>query len=191
MIFSELGTNKIYLYQKGIITYMFQNLYPDEDAPSAYEIDYQSYYDKGYRGILFDVDNTLVEHDQPVTLVAIALFQQLKEMGFQTCIISNNKDERVKPFAEALESEYVYKAGKPSPKGYQEGMERMQTTPDTTLFVGDQIFTDIWGANRAGIHSILVKQIARHEEIQIVLKRILEKVVLAKYRRKKNGTVFL
>ena len=170
---------------------MFQNLYPDEDAPSAYEIDYQSYYDKGYRGILFDVDNTLVEHDQPVTLVAIALFQQLKEMGFQTCIISNNKDERVKPLAEALESEYVHKAGKPSPKGYQKGMERMQTTPDTTLFVGDQIFTDIWGANRAGIHSILVKQIARHEEIQIVLKRILEKVVLAKYRRKKNGTVFL
>ena len=60
---------------------MFQNLYPDEDADSAYEIDYQSYYDRGYRGILFDVDNTLVEHDQPVTLVAIALFQKLKVSG--------------------------------------------------------------------------------------------------------------
>ena len=69
---------------------MFQNLYPDEDVDSAYQIDYQAYYDKGYRGILFDVDNTLVEHDQPVTIVAIELFQQLKEMGFQTCIISNN-----------------------------------------------------------------------------------------------------
>ncbi len=96
------------------IAYMFQNLYPDEDADSAYEIDYQSYYDRGYRGILFDVDNTLVEHDQPVTIVAIALFQKLKEIGFKTCIISNNKDERVKPLADALESDYVYKAGKPS-----------------------------------------------------------------------------
>ncbi|MDD7403587.1 MAG: YqeG family HAD IIIA-type phosphatase [Butyribacter sp.] len=166
---------------------MFQNLYPDEDVDSAYQIDYQSYYDKGYRGILFDVDNTLVEHDQPVTLVAIELFQHLKEMGFRTCIISNNKDERVRPLAEALESDYVYKAGKPSAKGYLQGMEKMETTPETTLFVGDQIFTDIWGANRANVHSILVKQIARHEEIQIVLKRLLEKIVLIGYRRKKTA----
>ena len=63
---------------------MFQNLYPDEDVDSAYQIDYQKYYDQGYRGILFDVDNTLVEHNQPVTLVAIELFQTLNEMGFKT-----------------------------------------------------------------------------------------------------------
>ena len=65
----------------------------------------------------------------------------------------------------------------------------MGTTPETTLFVGDQIFTDIWGANRANIHSILVKQIASHEEIQIVLKRFLEKIVLKGYYRKKEGIV--
>lgn len=171
---------------------MFQNLYPDEDVASAYEIDYQAFYDRGYRGILFDVDNTLVEHDQPVTLAAIELFQKLQETGFQTCIISNNKDERVKPLAAALESEYVYKAGKPSARGYLQGMKKMDTVPETTLFVGDQIFTDIWGANRAGVHSILVKQIAKHEEIQIVLKRLLEKIVMIFYRRRKakhiNGT---
>ena len=165
---------------------MFQNLYPDEDAPSAYKIDYQSYYDRGYRGILFDVDNTLVEHDQPVTIVAIALFEKLKEMGFHTCIISNNSDDRVRPLAEALESEYVPKAGKPSARGYLQGMEQMETTPETTLFIGDQIFTDIWGANRAGVHSILVKQIAKHEEIQIVFKRFFEKIVLSGYEKKKG-----
>ena len=168
---------------------MFQNLYPDEDAASAYEIDYQAFFDQGYRGILFDVDNTLVEHDQPVTLVAIELFQRLQEMGFQTCIISNNRDERVKPLAAALESDYVYKAGKPSARGFLRGMEQMGTTPETTLFVGDQIFTDIWGANRAGVHSILVKQIARHEEIQIVLKRFLEKIVMIFYRRQKTKRI--
>lgn len=164
---------------------MFQNLYPDEDVDSAYQIDYQKYYDQGYRGILFDVDNTLVEHNQPVTLVAIELFQTLNEMGFKTCIISNNRDERVKPLAEALESDYVYKAGKPSARGYVQGMEQMGTTPETTLFIGDQIFTDIWGANRANVHSILVKQIARHEEIQIILKRLLEKIVLISYRKQR------
>lgn len=163
---------------------MFQNLYPDEDYESAYDIDYEAYYQKGYRGILFDVDNTLVEHDQPVTIEAISLFQRLKEMGFSTCIISNNKEERVKPLADALEAEYVYKAGKPSARGYLEGMKHMKTDPENTFFVGDQIFTDVWGANRAGVHSILVKQIASHEEIQIILKRQLERFVLMGYRRK-------
>ena len=66
------------------------------------------------------------------------------------------------------------------------GMEQMGTTPETTFFIGDQIFTDIWGANRAHVHSILVKQIARHEEIQIVLKRYLEKIVLAGYHHRKK-----
>ena len=162
---------------------MFQNLYPDEDVDSAYQIDYQKYYDQGYRGILFDVDNTLVEHNQPVTLVAIELFQTLNEMGFKTCIISNNRDERVKPLAEALESDYVYKAGKPSARGYVQGMEQMGTTPETTLFIGDQIFTDIWGAKKAGIYSILVKPIDKKEEIQIVLKRRLEWIILYFYKK--------
>ena len=64
-------------------------------------------------------------------------------------------------------------------------MKQMGTTPETTLFIGDQIFTDIWGANRANVHSILVKQIARHEEIQIILKRLLEKIVLIGYRKQR------
>lgn len=165
---------------------MFQNLYPDEDYPSAYVIDYETYYDQGYRGILFDVDNTLVEHDYPVTLEAIALFERLKAIGYETCIISNNKENRVKPLADTLESKYVYKANKPSARGYIEGMESMGTTSENTMFVGDQIFTDIWGANRAGVHSILVEPVAKHEEIQIILKRRLEWFVLRSYRKNRK-----
>lgn len=63
-------------------------------------------------------------------------------------------------------------------------MEKMGTDKMNTLFVGDQIFTDIWGANNAGIRSVLVKPIAKHEEIQIVLKRIPEKLILFLYLRK-------
>ena len=81
---------------------MFQNLYPDEEYRSSYEISYESYYQKGLRGILFDVDNTLVEHDQPVTIEAIALFEKLRKIGFEVCIISNNKEPRVKPLADTL-----------------------------------------------------------------------------------------
>lgn len=166
---------------------MFQMFYPREDYASAYEIPYQDYYERGYRGVLFDVDNTLVEHDQPATSRAVELFRQLREMGFSTCVISNNKDYRVRPFADAVGSDFVFQAGKPSPRGYEEGMDRMGTGRKTTLFVGDQLFTDIWGANRAGIYSILVKQIAKHEEIQIVLKRKLEKIVLWEYKRSRRN----
>ena len=62
----------------------------------------------------------------------------------------------------------------------------METNPSNTLFVGDQLFTDVWGAKRTGIYSILVKPIHPKEEIQIVLKRYLEKIVLFFYYRKKN-----
>ena len=78
----------------------------------------------------------------------------------------------------------VFKAGKPGRKNYIKAMEEMGTNPGNTLFVGDQLFTDVWGAKRCGIYSILVKPIHPKEEIQIVLKRYLEKIVLFFYYRK-------
>ena len=165
---------------------MFGKLLPQEDYASTYDIDFASYYKQGYRGVLFDIDNTLVEHDQPATPRAIRLFEELRAMGMQACAISNNKDYRVRPFADAVGIPYVYKAGKPSARGYRKGMEIMETTPETTLFVGDQLFTDVYGARRTGIYSILVKPINPKEEIQIVLKRYLEKIVLWFYVRRQE-----
>ena len=115
---------------------------------------------------------------------AIELFERLRAIGFSTCILSNNKEPRVSPFADKVGSPYIFKGGKPSRKGYERAMERMKTDRDTTLFVGDQLFTDVWGANRTGLYSILVKPINPKEEIQIVLKRYLEAVVLAFYRKR-------
>lgn len=86
-------------------------------------------------------------------------------------------------FNDAVHVEYIFKAGKPSVKNYVRAMEMMGTDRSSTLFVGDQIFTDVYGANRAGIRTILVKPIHPKEEIQIVLKRYLEKIVLFFYRR--------
>lgn len=157
--------------------------YPDRFYISAYEIDYDRLYAEGYRGIIYDVDNTLVEHGAPVNDKAKRLFLCLHELGYDTCIISNNTEERVKPLADSVSSKYVSKAGKPSPVNYVKAMELMNTDVTNTFFVGDQIFTDVWGAKRAGIVSMLVKPIAKHEEIQIVLKRYLEKIVMAGYRR--------
>lgn len=165
---------------------MFNTFYPDAYVASTYVINFEELYEKGYRGIIFDVDNTLVPHGAPADKRALALFDRLRKIGFDTCLISNNQEPRVKPFAEAVDSKYVFNAHKPSTKNYKKAMELMGTDVNTTFFVGDQLFTDVWGAKRTGMKSVLVKAIHPREEIQIVLKRYLEKIVLYFYKKDKR-----
>jgi len=162
---------------------MFQKFYPKECADSTYDIDFKKLYEQGYRGLLFDIDNTLVEHGAAANERAIRLFKELKQIGFEVCVISNNQEERVKSFNKDIQVHYVYNAHKPSTKNYFKAMDLMGTQPSNTAFVGDQLFTDVYGANRAGIKSYFVKPIGPREEIQIVLKRYLERIVLYFYRR--------
>ncbi len=163
---------------------MLQRFYPDHETDNAYDINYEELYRSGYRGIIFDIDNTLVPHGAPATPKAAALFQRLRSIGFRTVVLSNNKEPRVKSFSDAVGSLYICKAGKPSRRGYARAMELMQTDSGKTLFVGDQIFTDVWGAKKLGIKTFLVKPIHPKEEIQIVLKRYLERIVLHFYHKK-------
>ena len=165
---------------------MLKTFYPDNEADSTYEIDFEALYEKGYRGIIFDVDNTLVPHGAPATEQAKAFFERLREIGYATMLLSNNKEPRVKGFADSVGSPYIFKANKPSKAGYERAMEQMGTTKETTLFVGDQLFTDVWGAKRTGIMTYLVKPIHPKEEIQIVLKRRLEWIVLYFYHKQKK-----
>jgi hypothetical protein len=165
---------------------MFQTFYPHEYKNSTYEICFEQLYRQGYRAVLFDIDNTLVPHDADADERAVALFERLRAIGYKTCLVSNNKEPRVKRFNEQIQSEYVYKAGKPLAKGYQEAIARLGVSVEQTLYVGDQLFTDVWGAKLIGLHCILVKPMNPKEEIQIVLKRYLERIVLHCYTRKKN-----
>lgn len=165
---------------------MLETFYPNRYVDSAYRIPYGKLYERGYRGIIFDVDNTLVPHGAPADERAVKLFEELRSLGFASCILSNNREPRVAPFAEQVKSPYIFKGGKPSVKGYEKAMEVMGTDRSNTLFVGDQLFTDVWGANRTGLFSILVKPIDPKEEIQIVLKRRLEAIVLWFYLRKRK-----
>lgn len=165
---------------------MFDRFFPDEYVASTYIIPFEKLYEDGYRGVIFDIDNTLVPHGAPADERARKLFRRLEEIGFASCLISNNQEARVKMFNKDIQTNYIYNAHKPSTKNYIRAMEIMGTTRDMTLFVGDQLFTDVWGAKRAGIHNILVRPIHPKEEIQIVLKRRLEKIVLYFYAKKKN-----
>lgn len=163
---------------------MLKRFYPNEYLDSAYQIDFDCLFQEGYRGIIFDVDNTLVPHGAPADDRAKKLFNHLKKLGYQCCLLSNNKEPRVKMFNDEVQVQYIFKARKPKIFGYERAMELMGTNKENTLFVGDQIFTDVYGANRAGIRTILTKPIHPKEEIQIVLKRYLEKIVLFFYCRR-------
>ena len=148
--------------QKNRGTILMRMFYPDRREKSAYTIDYADLYRKGYRGVIFDIDNTL---------------------GFSTCLLSNNQKPRVAPFADAVGSIYIENAHKPSVKNYQEACRRMGIKEEQAVFVGDQLFTDVYGAKRTGLYNILTEPINPKEEIQIVLKRYLEHIVLFFYER--------
>ena len=165
---------------------MFEMFFPDEYVASTYVIPFEKLYQEGYRGIIFDIDNTLVMHGAPADERAKKLFARLKELGFECCLLSNNQEPRVKMFNEDVKVNYIFNAHKPSVVNYEKAMTLMGTDKSNTIFVGDQLFTDVWGAKRTGIRNILVKPIHPKEEIQIVFKRKLEKIVLFFYKRSKK-----
>ncbi|HJA13154.1 MAG TPA: YqeG family HAD IIIA-type phosphatase [Candidatus Mediterraneibacter merdipullorum] len=163
---------------------MFERFFPDEYVASTYVIPFEKLYEEGYRGVIFDIDNTLVPHGAPADERAKKLFERLERIGFASCLISNNQEKRVRMFNRDIGTRYIYNAHKPSTKNYIRAMELMGTDRSSTIFVGDQLFTDVWGAKRAGIRNILVRPIHPKEEIQIVLKRYLEKLVLHFYKKR-------
>ena len=165
---------------------ILEPFYPKEWVDSTYEIDWEDWKEKGKKGVIFDIDNTLVPHGAPADERAIRLFARLRSIGLDYCLISNNQLPRVKPFADAVQAKFVEDAHKPSRKNYLKAMKLMHVDLDSCIFVGDQIFTDVYGAKRCGMRTILVKPLHPKEEIQIVLKRYLEKIVLYFYQKEKR-----
>ena len=164
---------------------MIKMFCPSEMATSAYEIEYEQLFRKGFRGIILDIDNTLVPHGKNATDEAVDLINKMKKIGFSLCIISNNDEERVLGFNNNIDLPYVFKALKPSKKGYIRAKEILGCSTEKIICIGDQIFTDIAGANRAGMYSILVKPIDSKEPPFVRFKRLLEKPVLL-YLKNKN-----
>ena len=166
---------------------MKQNpFFPSELISSVYRIDFEKLYEEGYREIIFDIDNTLVPHGAPADEKAIRLFERLKKIGYQCCLVSNNKRPRVEMFNKDVHVHIVWRANKPLSGGYRKAMEKMGTDRNSTLVVGDQIFTDLWGGSFMGLKTIMVLPINPKEEIQIVLKRVLERPILWRYRHSKR-----
>ncbi|WP_294470505.1 YqeG family HAD IIIA-type phosphatase [uncultured Ruminococcus sp.] len=162
---------------------MIKELFPFEYAESVFAIDYKKLYAKGYRGVIFDIDNTLVHHGDGSTPEVDALFKEIHAAGLKTLLLSNNEKSRVEMFIKNIDTLYICDADKPSPKGYLKAVKKLGLKKSQCVCVGDQIFTDILGANRAGLASILVKFIQMPDEMRIGVRRYAEYGLLWAWRR--------
>ncbi|MZP28500.1 YqeG family HAD IIIA-type phosphatase [Heliobacterium undosum] len=134
---------------------------------------------QGVQGVIIDLDNTLTEWNENHLCPEIACWlEELKCHGIKLCILSNNKEKRVQTFAETCGATYISNARKPRRRGFLRAMSLLGTTPENTVVIGDQVFTDVLGGNRSGLYTILVNPISRREFIGTRLVRRLERLVL-------------
>ena len=148
-----------------------------------WDIEYDFLKEKGIRAVFLDVDNTLTTHDNPdCDENAKAWIDAMQKNGIKLIILSNNTPERVRPFAESVGLDFIT-GTKPEKKIYLDAMNRVGEKGENCAAVGDQLFTDVWGANRAGVVSILTKPIYEDFVPFIKFKRLLEKPFLKRYER--------
>ena len=161
---------------------MLSAFFPYEYVADVFSIDYLKLYQDGFRGLIFDIDNTLVHHGDDATPEIEKLFRHLHGIGFKTLLLTNNGESRVQRFLKNIDSMYICNADKPDPAGYLKAVEMLQIKKEEALFIGDQIFIDIYGANKSGIANILVHYILLDGETKIGIRRYLEKGILMVYR---------
>ncbi len=129
----------------------------------------------GIKGLLLDLDNTLTTHDNPRPAPGVPEWiARMKKNGIRMCIVSNNHPPRVKPFADALGLDFVCEGRKPLSKGFREAKEKMELPWDALAVVGDQIFTDVLGANLKRLKCIFVFPIEHETTRFFRLKRRME-----------------
>ncbi len=166
---------------------MFKNFYADAYFDKITDVSPSYLKEKGISGVILDIDNTLIGHNVPIPDEKVLAHLRLFEAeGLKLCIVSNNEYDRVKNFAEKIDVEYfVHKALKPRAYGYLLAAKEMNLSAKEIAAIGDQIFTDVWGARRAGCFAILTKPLhSGGEGFFIAVKRILEKPFLRKRNKK-------
>ena len=154
-------------------------LRPDLYVDSVFDIDLHKLKDSGYDSIIVDIDNTLVAWDEKTAPDSVVEWlENIKKLGFNICLVSNNTEDRVVKFNEDVKVCAIHRASKPRRKPFMKAMDKMNSTPLNTLVIGDQVFTDVLGGNRTGLFTILVVPISGNEFIWTKFVRKIERMVL-------------
>ncbi len=160
-------------------------LLPNYLIKSIFDINEKLLKENNIKGIIFDIDNTLVGFTvaEPTDDVC-AFISQLKDQGIKVAIASNNNYARVSRFCKNLDVDYIWRACKPLPFSLLKLTVRMGLKCKDVMLVGDQVYTDTLGANILGMTSVMVDIIDTKETFTFKLKRALEKPVIKAKRRK-------
>lgn len=166
---------------------LMEFLYPNKYVKKVADIDFEALYAEGFEGVLFDVDNTLVPFDQlDAHDELIDFIENLQNIGFSIGLVSNNSRKRVEALNVKLGLEIMPNAMKPLTHRLRKVLNTLNIQHKKGIFVGDQLFTDVWVGNRLGLYTVLVKPIQAKEQVVTKIKRRTEKLVLNRYLKKEG-----
>lgn len=164
---------------------MLRLLIPDAVYESLYMVDLDALAARGIRGLIVDLDNTLVEYgNSAVPIEARDWVRGARAKGFKVCIASNARTGRVRSFAAAFGIPGIANAGKPIRRAFRRAMRLLGTTPSETAVIGDQVFTDVLGGNRMKAYTVLVNPLSKKELGATRMMRRLERKVLKRLVRR-------
>ncbi|KAB2338631.1 YqeG family HAD IIIA-type phosphatase [Cytobacillus depressus] len=164
---------------------MLKQFLPDQHAKSIFEVTPESLKEKGIKGIITDLDNTLVEWDRPnATPKLIKWFEEMKNSNVKITIVSNNNDSRVRAFSEPLNIPFIPMARKPLGRAFKRALTEMGLKKEETVVIGDQLLTDVLGGNRSGFQTILVVPVAQTDGFFTRFNRLVERRILNWFRKK-------
>lgn len=157
-------------------------IYPRTYIESVKEITIEFLKENNIKALILDIDNTILDFDKNIPEGIKEWSEDLKKQGIKFCILSNsNKKEKVKMVAKKLDIPYFYFGTKPLKRGFKKAIKLLQEKNENIAAVGDQIFTDIIGANRCKLYSILVKPIAEKDLLITRIKRPIENIIIKRY----------
>ncbi len=162
-------------------------LYPNVYFKSITEVTYEYLIENNIKALILDVDNTLIDYERNLSYSVIKWVEELKNKNIKMYIVSNsNHQKKVKHVADKLKLDYIFFAMKPLKYGFKKAKKNLGLQSKQIAVIGDQIFTDVIGANRMKMHSILVEPI-KEKDIWITrIKRPIENAIKRKYFKYKE-----
>ena len=158
---------------------------PNDYVQSVFQIDIDKLANSGFKGIITDLDNTLVGWDVKTPTKEIQeWFKKANDLGLTITIVSNNNEKRVSGFSKDLDVDFIFKARKPMGRAFKKAIQHMNIKPEETIVIGDQMLTDVLGCNNNGLYTIMVVPVKKTDGFLTRLNRIIERRLLNYFKRK-------
>ncbi len=154
--------------------------FPDDQFRTVEEVNYEALRESGIRACVFDLDNTIARwEEERLEEEILELFDCLTGLGLKVGILTNSRRENIEKFISDLPFPHLFNASKPRRKGFMKIAEELGVRPEEVAMIGDQLLTDVLGANRAGMYTIRVDPLDPSREYKFTkINRVAERILL-------------